>query len=189
MQRCLAIAREINNNETVRLTACPAMGELALVEGRYEEARQYWQEAVTLCENNSVWLFEGSYRGHLAVAELRLGHHDRAWACLVDALRTVVGRLVGTTHVMHILPPVALFLAEQGQAGCAVEIYALAQRYAHIANSRWDQDVFGRPLATVAASLPAEEVAEAQERGHARDLEATIRELLIELGHDMDAHG
>jgi hypothetical protein len=37
-------------------------------------------------------------------------------------------------------------------------------------------------IATVAATLPPEVVAAAQERGRARDLDATVAELLVELG-------
>ena len=37
-------------------------------------------------------------------------------------------------------------------------------------------------ITAVAATLPPEVVAAAQERGRSRDLEATVAELLIELG-------
>ena len=62
-----------------------------------------------------------------------------------------------------------------------MEVYALALRYPHIANSRWFQDVFGPPMAAAADSLPQEVVQAAQARGRARDLAATVRELLAEL--------
>jgi len=51
-----------------------------------------------------------------------------------------------------------------------------------VANSRWFEDVAGRHIAAVAATLPPEVVTAAQERGRARDLEATVAELLVELG-------
>ena len=51
-----------------------------------------------------------------------------------------------------------------------------------MANSRWFEDVAGRHIAAVAATLPPEVVTAAQERGRARDLEATVAELLVELG-------
>jgi hypothetical protein len=63
-----------------------------------------------------------------------------------------------------------------------VELYALASRYPLVANSRWFEDVAGRHIAAVAASLPPDVVAAAQARGRARDLEATVTELLVELG-------
>jgi hypothetical protein len=51
-----------------------------------------------------------------------------------------------------------------------------------VAKSRWFEDVVGRQIAAVAATLPPDVVAAAQERGRARDLEATVAELLVELG-------
>ncbi len=79
------------------------------------------------------------------------------------------------------LPGIALLLADQGEKERAVELYALASRYPLVANSRWFEGVAGKHIAAVAATLPPEVVAAAQERGRARDLEATVAELLIEL--------
>ena len=83
---------------------------------------------------------------------------------------------------LYVLPFVARLLAEQGQAERAVEIYALASRYPYVANSRWFGDLVGQRIAEAAATLPAEVVAVAQERGRARDAWATAQELLGELG-------
>jgi hypothetical protein len=55
-----------------------------------------------------------------------------------------------------------------------------------VANSRAFEDTFGRHIAAVAATLPPEMIAAAQERGRARDLWATMEELLEELGEQMD---
>ncbi len=79
------------------------------------------------------------------------------------------------------LPGIALLLADLGKKERALELYALASRYPLVANSRWFEDVAGRRIAAVAATLPPEVVAAAQERGRARDLEATVAELLAEL--------
>jgi hypothetical protein len=49
-----------------------------------------------------------------------------------------------------------------------------------VANSRWFEDVAGRHIAAAAAPLPPDVVAAAQERGRARDLDATVAELLVE---------
>ena len=62
-----------------------------------------------------------------------------------------------------------------------MELYALASRYPFVANSRWFEDVAGKHIAAVAATLPPEVVAAAQKRGRARDLEAMVAELLAEL--------
>ena len=75
----------------------------------------------------------------------------------------------------------ALLLADRGEAERSVELYALASRYGYVANSRWFEDVFGRPIAAAAASLPPEVVAVAKERGRGRDLLATVNELSVDL--------
>jgi hypothetical protein len=64
----------------------------------------------------------------------------------------------------------------------AVEVYALACTFPYVANSRWHQDVIGKPIAAAAAALPPQVVAAAQERGRARDVQATLEELLAEWG-------
>ena len=80
------------------------------------------------------------------------------------------------------LPVVALLLSGEGDIERAVELYALASRYPHVANSRWYEDVAEVHITTAAAGLPPEVVTAAQERGRARDLDATAQELLVELG-------
>jgi hypothetical protein len=75
-------------------------------------------------------------------------------------------------------------LADQGKTEQAVELYALASRYPYVANSRWFEDVAGRHIAAAAATLSPDVVAAAQERGRARDLDATVKELLAELGKE-----
>ena len=63
-----------------------------------------------------------------------------------------------------------------GRKKWAIKLYALASRYPYVANSRWFEDVVGRQIAAVAETLPPEVVVAAQERGKARDLEATMAE-------------
>jgi len=70
-----------------------------------------------------------------------------------------------------------------------VEIYALASRYPHVANSQWFEDVVGKQIAAVAATLHPDVVAAAQERGRARDLKETLAELLAELEATVDDQG
>ena len=63
-------------------------------------------------------------------------------------------------------------------------MYALASCHPFVANSQWFADVAGKHIAAVAATLPPDTVAAAQERGRAQDLEAVVAELLIELRED-----
>jgi hypothetical protein len=81
-------------------------------------------------------------------------------------------------NVWPALPAAALILADEGQHELAVEIYEMALRYPFVANSRWFHDVAGKEIQAVGATLPPEVVAAAKERGRARDVQATIDELI-----------
>jgi len=59
-----------------------------------------------------------------------------------------------------------------------VEVYACASRYGFVANSRWFEDVVGQGLRTMDASLPAEAIEAARERGRALDWDLMAAELL-----------
>ncbi len=83
--------------------------------------------------------------------------------------------------LLYALAVVALLLIDEGEAERAIEFSALALRYPFVTNSRWLEDVAGRHITTAAAALPLEMVRTAQERGRARDLDATVKELAIEL--------
>jgi tetratricopeptide (TPR) repeat protein len=108
-------------------------------------------------------------RGHLEQA-LRYAVETKAWHPVVTSLAAL-----------------ALLLADQGDAERAVELYALASSHPYVANSRWFEDIAGKEIAAVAATLPPDVVAAAQERGRARDLWDTAAELLQEL-EDADAN-
>jgi hypothetical protein len=112
----------------------------------------------------------------------------RSRAHLWEALQTAAQ--VGCfTALLSALPSIALLLAGQGDAERAVEIYALASRYPFVVNSQWFEDVVGKQIAAVAATLHPDVVAAAQERGRARDLKETLAELLAELEAAVDDQG
>jgi ATP/maltotriose-dependent transcriptional regulator MalT len=117
---------------------------------------------------------------YLAHVECTLGDLRRAREVLHRALQTSTDTQAFFPIVLA-LPAVALLLVKQGQVERALEMYALALRYRQVSNSRWFEDVAGRRIAAAAAGLPQDAVAAAQERGRARDLWATVEELLAEL--------
>ena len=55
-------------------------------------------------------------------------------------------------------------------------------RQTGVADSRWFKEIAGKHVVAAAAALPPDVVAAAQERGRARDLDATAQELLEALG-------
>lgn len=71
-------------------------------------------------------------------------------------------------------------MASEGKVERAVELYALAARHPFVAKSRWFEDVIGRHIAAASATLPPEVADAARERGQARDLDASIAELVNE---------
>jgi hypothetical protein len=117
----------------------------------------------------------------LGTADCGGGELDQAREHLYEALQ-ISAQIGDFVTLLLALPSVAVLLAGQGDVERAVEIYALASRYPVVANSQWFEDVVGKRIAAGAASMPPEAVAAAQERGRARDLEATVQELLEELG-------
>ena len=176
----VSLARKMDSGRGVSYAQL-LLGEVALVEGAFDQAYRALQESRIGIQyltddpwdvDQSAWLglaARGLQRGpearqHLASALDWAGRH-----------RQFIERIVA-------LAGSALLLADEGEAERAIELYALASRYPFVANSRWFEDVVGRQIAAVAATLPPHLVAAARERGQARDLDATVAELLIELG-------
>jgi tetratricopeptide (TPR) repeat protein len=157
------------------------LGSVALAERAYAEARQLLEESVAV--SRSLRAREALSCGLfiLGYAERGLSQFDRARQHLVEALG-IAAELGIFRPLLYGLPAAALLLADAGEHERAVEIYALACRYPFVANSCWFEDVAGQHLAEVAATLPQEIAAAARERGQARDLDATVAELLTELG-------
>jgi predicted ATPase len=179
-QRWLTDARQVGSRERVGF-ALWQLGQVALAEEAYSEAQRLLQESVSALRTYGV-------AHDLGVALVSLGLAARGAGQLAQARQHLHGVLhlatqLGTcVPLMHGLPAAALLLADEGQSERAVEIYALALRYPCVANSQWYEDIAGQHIAAVAATLPPDVVAAAQARGRARDLDATVAELLDELG-------
>ncbi len=99
---------------------------------------------------------------------------------VVEALQTAT-EIGAFLPLLFAIPLAALFAADRGEKKRAVELYALASRYSFVANSRWCEDVFGRHIKAVAATLPSDVAAAAQARGQSRDLWAAAKALLAEI--------
>jgi len=182
-ERAIAVAQEVANSGSARI-ANHFLAGLDLLEGRYEQARQSYEEQVAYDRETGRRAVASWSLAELAAAEVWLGHLDRAWQRLCEALRLEAGPQGSFQRRMLVLPAAALYLAEKGAPERAVEIYALAASYPFVGRSRWYEDVFGKPMAAVDAALPPKVVAAAQERGRARDLQATVQELLDELENE-----
>lgn len=153
------------------------LGQVELAEGAYAEALALFHESVTRSQESGAQYWTSVYLSFLSMSYYGLGQSPQALKHLAEALQiTFEFRLYYSLGFA--LPATALFLSGQGEPERAVELYALASRYPFVANSRWFEDVVGKPIASAAAALPPEVVATAQERGRARDLWETAEELL-----------
>lgn len=109
-----------------------------------------------------------------------MGQYEEALWHVREALRTAVD--IGAFFpLIYALPAFALLPVDDGETARAVELSALACYAPFVANSQWFEDVAGRHISAAAESPPTEVVAAAQERGRARDLWETAKELLGEL--------
>jgi hypothetical protein len=102
-----------------------------------------------------------------------------------------LSRAAGTDEIGVFVPlmwgllAAALLPACRGQIERAIELYALASRHPFVARSHWFADVVEQPIVAAAAALPPAglspaAIAAARQRGRARDLDATVKELLDE---------
>jgi tetratricopeptide (TPR) repeat protein len=175
----LTLAREMGHQ---RGTAV-----LLLTQGTIELAEEAYGDAEELLKESIAIYREFGQQNNLAVALSCLGAAARGLSQFPQARQHLYEALETATEIQAVmpllsaLPVVALLLADLGEEEQAVELYALASRYPFAANSRWCEDVAGQHIAAVAATLPPDVVAAAQERGRARDLWTTVRELLVEL--------
>jgi hypothetical protein len=154
------------------------LGTLALALNAHAEARQCLEKALPLAGTHGpVSSLTAQLLG--VYVTLWLDQLPQARAHLYEGLRAT--GMQDARLIIDTLPAIALFLVHQGDAERAVEFYALASRFAYVANSRWYEDLVGKRIAAIATMLRPVVVQAAQERGRARDLWATAEELLEEL--------
>jgi len=174
----LALSREIGDRRGIGL-ALLLLGMVASAEEAYAEARVLLQESIAVLQTIEGREMMGWALAFLGVAARGLGQLSEARRHLSEALRTTGIARAATLWVT--LSTIPLLLADQGEKERAVELYALASRYPFVTNNRLFEDFAGKHITIVAATLPPDVVAAAQARGRARDLEATVAELLVEM--------
>ncbi|MBN1137863.1 MAG: tetratricopeptide repeat protein [Anaerolineae bacterium] len=161
------------------------LGLVALGEGDYAGAWQFLQEGIATMQRMGQTADVGRFHALLAGAARGLDRLPQAREFLCRALELF--NAIGDGLIpLYALPVAALLLADLRKVERAVEIYALACRYGFVAHSRLWEDIAGHQIAALAATLSPDVVATAQERGRARDLKATISELLAELAQDTE---
>jgi predicted ATPase len=175
----LALAQEHGPRFCVALNHLQ-LGCLELAQGVPSAAHQLLMESAAVYREVGPRDDLGMALGCLTIAALELGDTPGARQHLCHALE-IAQETGAVPPLIWGLPAMALLLVSDGANERAVELYALASRFPLVAESRWFADVAGDTLAEVAATLPVDQVAVLQERGRARDMEATAAELLAEL--------
>jgi tetratricopeptide (TPR) repeat protein len=174
----ISILEEVDDQAAIALGNL-GLGTLALAEGGHTKARQLLQRSAALFRETETRHEEGLAHAYLALALLGEDQVAQAHRHLYEALQA--GTEIGAwPPIVQALPGVALLLAREGERERAVELYALASRYPYVGKSRLCEHVAGRQIAAIAAALPSDVVAAAEERGRERDLDATVAELLEE---------
>jgi hypothetical protein len=102
---------------------------------------------------------------------------------LVHCLQTclAIQAFLPLMQLMPIIPVVLADGADEQLQERAIELYALAESLPFVHQSQLFADLAGKPMAAVAATLPADMVAAAQARGRALEWWPTAEALLAEL--------
>jgi tetratricopeptide (TPR) repeat protein len=159
------------------------LAELDMVTGAYSQAEALLRQSLPELRARPAQVCE--VLSALACDALKRGQKAQARGYVVEAMRNA-----SDPDHWEIKPPVhpltaaVLFLRDEGQVERAVELWALASRYPFVHNSQWFHEIAGRDILAAAEDLPPEVVEAARERGRARDLWETARELLEELERD-----
>ncbi|MFC1996737.1 LuxR C-terminal-related transcriptional regulator [Chloroflexota bacterium] len=163
---------------------CEALLLLAKVDialGNYGAAQERLQECVQRCPSRPVGpLYMAGNDLYWGIVAAAMGQTAVARQHLQAELETVLRRK-DQINLANVLAAIALLQAKGNNAVAALENYALAQQHSFVANSRWYEDVVGRYIAEIAATLPLEIVEAAQKRADSIDLWETAEKLVFEL--------
>jgi tetratricopeptide (TPR) repeat protein len=180
LDQAVAIAREIDALQLVA-DALNQRGLIAVGEGAYVEARRLVKGALAMYHRLGLEQASEVSQSLLAHAARGLGNGQQARDHFARAARAGVDR-GALPSLAYSLPVAALLLLDEGKTERALEAWESARCLPCVANSRWFEEVVGRPVAAAAEALPPDIAAAARERGKAGDPQATLGKLLDELG-------
>jgi tetratricopeptide (TPR) repeat protein len=175
----LSVYREIGNARGMN-DELGDLAEAANAQGDYVQAEQYTQESLSVIKGFGMDFDHGAWEyRNLGNAASGLGKYADARKHLRRALEVADAAQVPTRHLLTLVG-VARVLARQGEKERALELLALVM--SHRISWQMAKDQAAPLVAELEAELPPEVVSAARERGQARDLDATVAELLVELG-------
>jgi tetratricopeptide (TPR) repeat protein len=178
-EQSLAIYRDIGN----ALGMYDELGDLAVAAnalGDYTQAEQYVREALRVLPEGEVNFDRGAWEyRNLGNAACGLGNYADARRHLHRSLELAVAAQQPSRQPLTLVD-VARVLAKEGEEERALELLALVVN--HRFSWQMAKDQAAPLIAELQAELPPDAAAAAWERGQARDLDATVAELLVELG-------
>jgi predicted ATPase/DNA-binding SARP family transcriptional activator/tetratricopeptide (TPR) repeat protein len=156
-----------------------ALGCVDLAQGQVEQAAMFLEKAATIANqhgNRAHWAWAA---GTWSLALVRLGHLKQAQELLVKALQICLEEQ-SYPSLSFTVPAAALMLTITGQVERAVELCELIDERAICGKTPWFEDVAGKTIKEMAASLAPEVLEAARKRGRQRGLFSTALELLEE---------
>jgi tetratricopeptide (TPR) repeat protein len=155
------------------------MAETSSAQGEHAQAQRYAREALQALPDSADWR-RGSWEYRiLGNAACGLGNYSEARRYLRESLQRAASAKLPSRQPLALVG-VARVLAKEGETERALELLALVMN--HRMSWQMARDQAAPLIAELEAELPPEVAAAAQERGRARDLEATVAELTVELG-------
>jgi DNA-binding SARP family transcriptional activator len=152
----------------------------AILEGSLAEVEDWWNKYVEYCDRIKA---RGAYVAVMSGwAACRRGRLAEARQYLREAMPHPFVSSSPVRLGMDVISCLALTWAKEGQVERAVELYALCQKVLEGGPPvAYAEDMFFRPIAKAAASLPPEVREAAEACGRALDLQSTVKEMLAEL--------
>ena len=162
------------------------LASIKLVQGKHEEAQTLLDQVVQECRESNVAPPIFFAKLLQAYSLLKQNKATASTQLLVDALEFALPR-ENYIYVLMAIPAAAFANAINGNIEKAITLYSLAQSHDYVGNSCWFADLFGKPIAKLAATLPDEQVEKVEENGRLLDLWQTAESLLHELRANREA--
>ncbi len=171
------------------------LGCAQLAQSNLQDGRAWLAKALSFSQE------QDKLRYVMALATLSrvlhaLGDRRASLERIIEAVEMVL-KVKSVPVLLEVLPAAAYLMAQaasersEGEQGAglerALELYAMANRYGYIQSSYWFAGLYEQPIRTLAAVLPTDRVAAAEDRGRQLDMWATAaslkEELIIAAGH------
>jgi tetratricopeptide (TPR) repeat protein len=186
-QAALEIDQETQNQRSLAWAHYVLAG-ISLGQGRLDQAEAHLQASLRASRPIQQRMTEALALICSGYTRCLSGYLAQARRDLAEGLQ--IGREAGIgSALVHGVAGIALLEARRAdilsadESRRAVELYALAAQDPLVANARWFEDVVGRHVSAAAAAatdLSPDAIAEAQARGRALDLDATVAAWLAE---------